>query len=363
MTPPGEEPDPRLGVQLGAYTLVAHVADGSTGAVYEARKAESRERVAIKVLHADVAEDDIAVERFNREYETAAMFEHPHIVKVLDFGETGDGSRFLTMEYLLGQELGHRLRTEGAQPPARTLRMLAQVAEALEHAHSFGVIHRDLKPDNIYLCASDQGDDVRLLDFGSVKLQLEMGPKLTAFGTTLGSPFYMSPEQAKGLADVDTRTDVFAMGAILYEALTGKIAFDGKSVAEILTKIVKHDPAPPSSVDPRLPAAIDAVVLRALAKDKNERFETPTALVDAALSAFGVAGGCARWASESQSALEAALAASAPTASPAPPASPPIESAPLAAPPASRPPLLLFAGLGALAFLAASCALAFALWL
>ncbi len=187
VTPPGEERDPRLGQRLGDYIIVAHVADGAMGAVYEARNAATRERVAIKILHSDVAEDDIALERFNREYETAAMFDHPHIVKVIDFGETGDGPRFMTMEYLVGRELG---------------------------------------------CRADDGDHVRLLDFGSVKLQVEMGPKLTAFGTTLGSPYYMSPEQAKGLADVDTRTDVFAMGAILYEALTGKIAFEAPTIAE-----------------------------------------------------------------------------------------------------------------------------------
>src|SRR5690606_30260219 len=110
VTPPGEERDPRLGQRLGDYIIVAHVADGAMGAVYEARNAATRERVAIKILHSDVAEDDIALERFNREYETAAMFDHPHIVKVIDFGETGDGSRFMTMEYLVGRELGDLLR-------------------------------------------------------------------------------------------------------------------------------------------------------------------------------------------------------------------------------------------------------------
>ncbi len=174
VTAPGETPDPLLGIQLGDYIIVAHVADGAMGAVYEARNAETRERVAIKVLHADVAEDEIAVERFNREYETAKAFEHPHIVRVLDFGETQEGSRFMTMEYLFGRELGELLRPPNTVPkPARVLRALAQVAEALEYAHSYGVIHRDLKPDNIFLCETPEGDHVRLLDFGSVKLQVE----------------------------------------------------------------------------------------------------------------------------------------------------------------------------------------------
>ncbi len=329
VTPAGQEPDPRLGATLGEYIIVAHVADGAMGAVYEARNAQTRQRVAIKVLHPDVAEDEVAVERFNREYETAAMFDHPNIVKVIDFGETPDGSRFLTMEYLVGQELGALLRGSGALPPARILRVLAQVAQALDYAHSFGVIHRDLKPDNIFLCEGPGGDVVRLLDFGSVKLQVETGPKLTAFGTTLGSPYYMSPEQAKGLPDVDGRTDVFAIGAILYEALTGKIAFEAPTVAEILMKIVRQKPAPASSLASGLPPAIDAVLDRALAKDKTQRYETPVGLVDAALAAFGVRGTSVEWASRSLAELEAALATSIETA--------PTEPAPMQLPKVAEP--------------------------
>jgi serine/threonine protein kinase len=325
---PGESPDPRLGAQLGEYVVAAHVADGAMGAVYEARNAETRRRVAIKVLHPDVAQDEIAVERFNREYETANMLDHPHVVKVIDFGETGDGSKFMTMEYLVGTELGQVLRTQSGISPARVLRLLAQVAEALEYAHSFGVIHRDLKPDNIFLCESADGDDVRILDFGSVKLQVETGPKLTAFGTTLGSPYYMSPEQAKGLPDVDTRTDVFALGAILYEALSGKIAFDAPTVAEILMKIVRQKPAPLTSIRGGLPPAIDGVIDRALAKDKTKRYDTAVALVDAALAAFGVPGHCSDWAARPEAELAAAIASAG--GAPVTPAQTP--SAPVAAP-------------------------------
>jgi len=177
--------DARLGTQLGGYLLVARVADGAMGRVYEGRHPETKARVAVKVLHADVARDTGAVERFKREFETANEFDHPHIVDVLEFGETPDRSWFLTMEYLEGEELGELLRRDGAMPPARIVRVLTQAAMALDHAHSFGVIHRDLKPDNVFLCRTDDGDSVRLLDFGSVKLQMETGPKLTAYGTTL----------------------------------------------------------------------------------------------------------------------------------------------------------------------------------
>ena len=321
MAPDGVDPDERLGEQLGDYIVAAHIADGAMGAVYEARNAPTRERVAIKVLHPDVEADDIAVERFKREYETADMFEHPHIVKVLDYGETAGGQHYMTMEFLEGQELGQLLRSSGKQTPARAVRMLCQVALALDEAHSFGVIHRDLKPDNIYLCVdaedSSRGDDVRILDFGSVKLQVETGPKLTAFGTTLGSPYYMSPEQAKGLADVDTRTDVFAMGAILYEMLTGKVAFDAPTVAEILMKIVREMPTPADELDAAIPAGVAREIEKAIAKDKAERHESPTAMIDAVLAAYGVSGDAAEWAAKPQGDLQVAIDA-APSTQPAP---------------------------------------------
>lgn len=365
VTPPGEEPDPRLGQQLGGYIVVAHVADGAMGAVYEARHASTRQRVAIKILHSDVAEDQVALERFRREYETAAMFDHPHIVRVIDFGETGDGTYFMTMEYLMGRELGDLLRSEGPQEPARTLRILAQVAGALEHAHSFGVIHRDLKPDNVYLCEAEGGSHVRLLDFGSVKREAEIGPKLTAFGTTLGSPYYMSPEQAKGL-DVDPRTDVFAMGAILYEALSGHVAFEAPTVAEILMKIVKENPAPITSRVPGLPAALDAVLARALAKDKRQRFETPSALVEAALAAFGVQGTAAEWATQPEDALRSAIAANAgakPSLGEAPVHHPPTQASTLVSSKPNSAVLLLLALVGFSALFGAAALAALAFWL
>src|SRR5690349_558765 len=241
--------DPRIGQQLGLYLVVARIADGAMGRVYEGRHHETKARVAVKVLHADVAKDQVAVERFKREADTAREIAHPNVVNVIDFGQTPDGSHFMTMEYLQGEELGQLLRREGAQPFDRIVRIMCQAALALDHAHSFGVIHRDLKPDNIFLTVTPDGDVVKLLDFGSVKLQMETGPKLTAFGTTLGSPYYMSPEQAMGKSDVDQRTDVFAMGAILHEMLTGKIAFEAPSVAQILMKIVNEQPDPASSIN------------------------------------------------------------------------------------------------------------------
>ncbi len=297
------DPDARLGTRLGGYIVVARVADGAMGRVYEGRHPETKERVAIKVLHADVARDTVSVERFKREYETAAEFHHPNIVAVLEFGETGDGSYFLTMEYLEGEELGELLRREGAIPRERVVRIVTQLSLALDYAHSFGVIHRDLKPDNVFLCQSPDGDVVRVLDFGSVKLQMEMGPKLTAFGTTLGSPYYMSPEQAMGKQDVDQRTDIFAVAAILFEMCTGKIAFEGSTVAEILMKIVNGTPPMASQVRPGVPPGLDDVIQTGLRKDKAQRYESCAALAHAALMAYGIDGSVEEIATTPASAL------------------------------------------------------------
>ncbi len=313
--------DGRLGKRIGGYVAVARVADGAMGRVFEGRHPETKSRVAIKILHADVARDRIAVERFKREYETAMELDHAHIVKVLEFGETDEGAPFLTMEYLEGAELGKVLGRGQLLAPARIVRVVCQVALALEHAHSFGFIHRDLKPDNIFLCSTDTGDDVRVLDFGSVKLQLEMGAKLTAIGTTVGSPFYMSPEQAMGRADVDQRTDVFALGAILYEMLTDRVAFDAPNIAKILLRIMNETPAPPSSINAASPRALDAVVEAALRKDKELRTKSARALAEGVLAAYGLSGNVEDWSKRPVSEIAQALAER-PQPQPEPPPAP-----------------------------------------
>jgi serine/threonine-protein kinase len=300
--------DPRLGKQLGGYVVAARVADGAMGRVFEGRHPDTKARVAIKVLHADVARDHVSVERFKREFESAMELKHRYIVKVLEFGATPDNSHFLTMEYFVGEELGKVLGQGKPLPAARIVRVVSQVALALEHAHSYGFIHRDLKPDNIFLCRAPDGDDVRVLDFGSVKLQVDLGAKLTAIGTTVGSPFYMSPEQAMGRSDVDQRTDVFALGAILYEMLTDRIAFDAPNIAKILLRIMNENPDPPSSVHPSCPASLDAVVEKALCKDKTARYGSARELAEAVIAAYGLSGKAEAWAEQPQAEIEAALA-------------------------------------------------------
>jgi serine/threonine-protein kinase len=333
----GKDADPRLGKQLGGYVVAARVADGAMGRVFEGRHPETKARVAIKVLHAEVARDHVSVERFKREYETALELNHRYIVKVLEFGATPDRSHFLTMEYLEGKELGKLLGQGQPLPAARIVRVISQVAIALEHAHSFGFIHRDLKPDNIFLCRTPNGDDVRILDFGSVKLQVEMGAKLTAIGTTLGSPFYMSPEQAMGRSDVDQRTDVFALGAILYEMLTDRVAFDAPNIAKILLLIMNENPTPPSQVQPSCPKRLDAVVDKALRKNKTERYASARELGSAVIAAYGLSGTIEQWAERSHAEIEQALAEAASAAERAPRvAAPKVAPAPRAAE-AARP--------------------------
>ncbi len=277
------------------------------GRVYEARHQQTRERVAIKVLHRDVARDQVAAERFKREYETANEMSHPNIVKVIEFGTTDDGLGFMTMEYLEGEELGHVLRRDGRITTERLVRFVCQAALGLDYAHSFGFIHRDLKPDNIFLCKGEQGDEVRILDFGSVKLQMATGPKLTAFGTTLGSPFYMSPEQAMGKQDVDLRTDVFALAAIVYEGVTGKIAFEAGNVAQILMKIINQEPVPPSQLVTGLPPRIDDVIEKGLRKDKTRRYGSASELAKALCEAFGLTSEVEKWANTPEREVAAAI--------------------------------------------------------
>lgn len=306
--------DRRLGTQLGEYVLAARVADGAMGRVYEGRHVQSKQRVAVKVLHDQIARDQVAVERFKREHETAADMAHPGIVKVIDFGETGDGSWFLTMEYLVGEELSRALLKSGPFPVPRLVRVICQLCEALDHAHSFGFIHRDLKPDNVFLGHGEQGDEVKVLDFGSVKLQMETGAKLTAFGTTLGSPYYMSPEQAMGKLDVDQRTDVFAAAAILWELATGKVAFEGANVAQILMKIVNEDPAPPSQLQRGLSASFDDAVLRGVKKDKMLRPASAGEFANEIVKSLGLPESASTYAKMSEAEITAALAKATPPA-------------------------------------------------
>ena len=318
MVPLAPSDDPRIGTRLvGRYEIRRVVADGGTGRVYEGVDKQSDSRIAVKVLHADVAKDGVSLERFKREYEISANLPHDYIVSVTDFQKDPEaGVWLLVMEYLDGEELRIALKRERAMAPGRLVRMLSQVALGLDEAHSKQFVHRDLKPDNIFLCGTREGDTVKLLDFGSVKDKNKDAKKLTVLGTTIGSPYYMAPEQAQGLDTLDARADVFALAAITYECITGQVPFDGTNGPSILLAILTKDPIPPTvrGAGGRhpVPPALDDVLEEALVKNPNIRTRSVGALADAVGHAYGLSGDHRAWARVPVAELEAECAAALP---------------------------------------------------
>ena len=302
---PSDPTDPFVGFTLaGKYEIRRVVADGGMGRVYEARQLEGQKRVAVKILHADIAEDPVHLERFKREAETSRLLEHSNIVDVFDFAEQKpapgrkDGAWFLVMEYLDGDELRAVINRDKTLPMPRVIRMISQAAIGLDGAHARGLVHRDLKPDNLFLVRTRDGDTVKLLDFGSVKFTKgqDKGQKLTMMGTTIGSPFYMSPEQAKGVPDLDQRADVWAIGAIVYECAVGKVPFTAPNGPQILFKILGEEPMPPSFANDAAPPELDDFMVKALAKKREQRYQSCGALADALGQAFGLTGTHLDWA-------------------------------------------------------------------
>lgn len=293
--------DPRLGqLYCERYQIRRVVADGGMGRVYEALDMVDRRNVALKILHADVARDEVSVERFKREFEVSTALPHAHIVEVLGFQPTHDGTYALVMEFLYGEELRATLKRESTIPPARVVRMLSQVALALDEAHARKLIHRDLKPDNLFLCQTREGDIVKILDFGSVKDKTEGAKKLTVLGTTIGSPFYMAPEQAQGLETLDHRADVWALAAIAYECVTGSVPFKGNNGPSILLEILTKEPKPPSQRGAGqrhpVPPTLDAVMASSFKKNPGQRIPSVGALADAFGAAYGLEGTHFDWA-------------------------------------------------------------------
>ena len=306
--------DPRIGARLcGRYEIRRVVADGGMGRVYEGIDKQTDSRIALKVLHDDVARDDVSLERFKREYEISALLPHEHIVHVLDFQrDAAQQTWLLVMEFLDGEELRYVLKRERVLAPERIVRMLSQVAVGLDQAHARGFVHRDLKPDNLFLCGTRDGDVVKVLDFGSVKDRSGNRKKLTMLGTTIGSPYYMSPEQAQGLDTIDARADVFALAAVTYECVTGEVPFTGNNGPSILLAIMTKDPVPPSEKARGaryvVPPALDEVLEVALAKNQNIRTRSVGALADAVGRAYGLDGDHKAWATMAQQELARRIA-------------------------------------------------------
>ena len=277
--------DPLVGrVVGGRYRLVERLGQGGMGTVYRARHTLMDKPVAVKVLRAELATDGEAVARFHREARSASKLDHDHCIRVTDFGQSDDGLLYLVMELLDGVSLGHLVR-KGPIPAGRAATLGVAIAEALMHAHGEGVIHRDLKPDNVYLARGRRGREiVKVLDFGLAKLVADgtLGPSITRDGTVFGTPEYMAPEQAEG-EKLDGRTDLYALGIMLYQMVTGDVPFRSGNFVALLTKQVQEKPVPPRVRRPDLdiPVGLEAVILRCLAKRPADRFPTAQDLADA----------------------------------------------------------------------------------
>ncbi len=270
------------------YRVEGILGEGGMGVVLEASHLRIERRFAIKVLHVKFAQKDKAKARFRREAMIGSRLGHQHIVQVLDFNETDDGAPYIVMEYLEGEDLHCLLVDRGRLPLVRAASIIRQVALALSAAHSEGVVHRDLKPENIFLCKRpDGGDLVKVLDFGISKV-LSSESIVTQESTLLGTPWYMSPEQAKGLSSkIDHRTDIFALGAIFYHMLCGCRPFNGESLPSVLYNVVHSVPQPLAQRCRGLAPEVVAVVEKAMCKDREDRYGSAADMVDELARAMG----------------------------------------------------------------------------
>ena len=276
----GHAQDPLLGSLVGSYRITRLVGFGAMGAVYMAVHPGIGSRVAVKVLNQDPSRSPALVDRFFAEARAVNLIRHEHIVNVLDLSQLPDGRPYIVMEYLDGAPLA-ALFEAGAVPIGTLARILGEVLDALGSAHDKGVVHRDLKPDNLHVTPAGH---VKVLDFGIAKLRSEAPGSGTRTGSLLGTPHYMSPEQALGKS-VDSRADLYALGVILYEGATGQKPFDAPALFDLLRKHVEETPRPPSQLRPDLPPAYESVILRAMAKDPAARYQTAQAFSQALLDA------------------------------------------------------------------------------
>jgi serine/threonine protein kinase len=261
----------------GKYELIRLLGEGGMGTVYEAKHRLIGRRLAVKFLHPHYVTSEEVVTRFQREAQAAAAIGHENIIDVTDMGQTTEGAPYLVMEYLDGMDVRDLLAEAGSLPIEQAAHIMVQALSALQAAHDAGIIHRDLKPENIYLIEKpDRKDYVKLLDFGISKfksLETEGMKGLTQTGTVLGTPYYMSPEQARGDQNIGTKSDIYAMGVILFQMLTGKLPFDAPNYNALLIKILTEDPPDPLGLRPDLPLDIVETIKIAMARDAKDRFE------------------------------------------------------------------------------------------
>src|SRR5919108_384466 len=257
------------------YILERELGTGGMATVFLARDARHNRKVAIKILRAEVARL-IGADRFLKEIETTANLQHPNILPLFDSGHV-DGTVFYVMPYLEGESLRQRLIRERQLPVSDAIRIATDIASALDYAHRHGVIHRDIKPDNVLF----QDGRALLADFGIALARSKDGIRITRAGLTVGTPQYMSPEQASGEHEVDPRSDVYSLGAVVYEMLSGQPPFPGVTAHEIFAQVLSEDPLPLATRRRTVPAHVDAAVARALEKLPADRWQTAARFADA----------------------------------------------------------------------------------
>ena len=269
----------RVGQLLaGRYRVLRWIGAGGMGEVYEAENVRIGRRVALKILSGDLRKSPELVERFDREARAASAARGPHVVEMLDVGRTDDDLPFLVMELLDGTPLSRRL-DGGPLEVDVAVDIALQITRGLSSAHAAGVVHRDLKPDNVFLIRVDQREHAKILDFGISRIGPgDTSTELTKTGSALGTPSHMAPEQVEGKRDVDARADLWALGVLLYQMLTGKLPFEADSYGLMLVRILQEAPTPIATVRSEVPETLAAVVTRCLAKSPGDRWESATML-------------------------------------------------------------------------------------
>jgi serine/threonine-protein kinase len=257
------------------YRIVRLLGEGGMGSVYEARHELIGRRVAIKFLHPALTLHSEMLMRFRREAQAAGKLESENIAAVTDFGESEDGAPYIVMEFLAGEDLSRLLQRSGPLPVSRVVDLLLQACRGLAAAHDQGIVHRDLKPENLFVVRHGDGSDlIKVLDFGIAKLQLPDAASSTRTGATMGTPYYMPREQARGQKDLDARADVYALGVIMYELLSGQKPFLGDGYNEILFRILTTIAPPLGTLRPDLPPELVALVEHAMAPEPAERISS-----------------------------------------------------------------------------------------
>ncbi len=275
-----------IGHTIGNYKVTAKLGEGGMGVVYLAEHPVIGKKVAMKAIHPELSKNSDVVSRFITEAKAVNQIGHEHIVDIADFGNTSEGEFYFVMEYLQGESLSDRLKREKRIPLGQAMSIGAQIADALNASHQQGIIHRDLKPENIFLCHRGANREfVKVLDFGLAKLTQndQKVTHKTRTGSVMGTPYYMSPEQCEGKTEIDYRADIYSLGVLIFEMLTGKVPFGGEGYGEIIVKHVTMPPPSVRSVVPELPEFMDPIMYRVLAKDREQRFQTMADLREALL--------------------------------------------------------------------------------